>query len=134
MAGVDGRDSGSSPTGSILVVDDDPSVRLTIQWVLEEAGFVVETAADGIKALEQVERARPALVVLDLRLPGVDGVHVAARLRADDGDPLPILLVTAEDRAAAVAKRIGAYAYLGKPFDLDDLVETVRRGLPEQKP
>jgi DNA-binding response OmpR family regulator len=132
MAGVDVRDPGPPATGPILVVDDDPSTRLTIQWALEEAGFLVETAADGIEALEQVQRARPALVVLDLRLPGIDGLTVAARLRADHGEPLPVLLVTVEDRVAAIARRIGAYAYLGKPFDLDDLVEAVRRGLGGQ--
>jgi CheY-like chemotaxis protein len=129
MAGIDVRDPGSPPPRPILVVDDDPSIRLTIRWVLEEAGFEVETAADGDEALEQVQRLRPALVVLDLRLPGVDGQTVAARLRADHGEPLPILLVTAEDRAAAIARRVGAYAFVAKPFDLDDLVETVRRGL-----
>ena len=129
IAGIDVRDPGFPPSRPILVVDDDPSIRLTIRWVLEEAGFEVETAADGDEALEQVQRLRPALVVLDLRLPGVDGQTVAARLRADHGEPLPILLVTAEDRAAAIARRVGAYAFVAKPFDLDDLVETVRRGL-----
>jgi DNA-binding response OmpR family regulator len=134
MACVDARDAGSLPPASILVIDDDPNIRLTIQWALEEAGFVVDTAADGTEALEQGPWVRPALVVLDLRLPGVDGMNVAAQLRADHGEALPILLVTADDRAAAVARRIGAYAYLGKPFDLDDLVDTVRRGLVDRRP
>ena len=129
MDGVDLHDPGSPPSRPILVIDDDPGIRLTIRWALEDAGFEVETAADGTEALEQVQRLRPALVVLDLRLPGMDGQTVAARLRADHGEPLPILLVTAEDRAAAIARRVGAYAFVAKPFDLDDLVETVRRGL-----
>jgi DNA-binding response OmpR family regulator len=129
MAGAETSESLAAAAGPILVVDDDPNIRVTIQWALEEAGFRVETAADGIEALERAARVRPVLVVLDLRLPGVDGANVAIRLRADHGSPPPILLVTAEDRAASTARRVGAYAYLGKPFDLDDLVETVRRGL-----
>jgi two-component system response regulator MprA len=115
--------------GPILVVDDDSGTRLAIQWMLEEDGFVVDTAIDGTQALERAASRTPALVVLDLRLPGVDGTLVAARLRTEHGAALPILLITADDRAEQTARQVGAYAYLSKPFDLDDLVAAVQRGL-----
>lgn len=117
------------PVGPILVIDDDSGTRLTIQWALEEVGFVVETALDGIQGLERAASVHPALVILDLRLPGVDGRSVAAQLRAAHAAPPPILLITADDRAEQRARQVGAYAYLAKPFDLDDLVAAVQRGL-----
>jgi DNA-binding response OmpR family regulator len=119
----------SQPAGPILVVDDDSGTRLAIQWMLEEDGFVVDTAMDGTQALERAATRPPALVVLDLRLPGVDGTMVAARLRTEHGAALPILLITADDRAEQRARQVGAYAYLSKPFNLDDLVDAVRNGL-----
>jgi len=129
MAGDTAREPVSPPRGPILVIDDDPNTRLTIQWALEEAGYAVETAADGVQGLARAASIRPVLVVLDLRLPGVDGRTVASHLRATVGTPTPILLITADDRAATAARQVGAYAYLSKPFELDDLVETVRLGL-----
>jgi DNA-binding response OmpR family regulator len=113
----------------VLVVDDDLQIRQTIRWALEEEGFVVETASDGQQALERATSARPALVVLDMRLPLVDGAAVADGLRSSLKVPPPIVLITADDRPAEKARRVGAYAYLEKPFELDDLVATVRRGL-----
>jgi DNA-binding response OmpR family regulator len=113
----------------ILVVDDDWQTRRLIRWALEEEGFVVETASDGQQALERATSARPALVVLDMRLPLVDGTAVADGLRSSLKVPPPIVLITADDRPAEKARRVGAYAYLEKPFELDDLVATVRRGL-----
>jgi two-component system response regulator MprA len=116
-------------SGPILVVDDDLGTRQTITWALEEEGYVVEAAADGRQALEYVAAARPALVVLDLRMPVVDGAQVADGLRSTYGDPPPIILITADDRAEAKARRVGAFAHLSKPFELDDLVVIVRRAL-----
>lgn len=113
----------------ILVVDDDLYVRQTIQLALEEEGFVVETAADGQRGLERAMCSRPALVVLDMRLPLVDGTAVADGLRSAFSMPPPIVLITADDRPAEKARHVGAYAYLQKPFEIDDLVATVRRGL-----
>jgi CheY-like chemotaxis protein len=113
----------------ILVVDDDWQTRRLLRWALEEEGFLVETAADGGQALELARRTRPALVVLDMRLPVMDGAAVAGGLRAAHGAPPPIVLITGDDRPAELASRVGAYAHLSKPFDLDDLIATVRRGL-----
>lgn len=122
--------AGSPLPGPILVVEDDSRVRRTIQWVLEDEGFAVEVAVDGRQALERATRSRPALVVLDMMLPLLDGAGVADGLRTAHALPPPILLITADGRAQEKARRVGAYAYLSKPFDLDELVATVRSGLP----
>jgi DNA-binding response OmpR family regulator len=96
---------------------------------LEDEGFEVETAADGGQALDHARRRAPALVVLDMRLPVANGTAVAGGLRAILDEPPPILLITADDRGESKARHIGAYAFLPKPFDLDDLLALVQRGL-----
>ncbi|HTE83117.1 MAG TPA: response regulator transcription factor [Dehalococcoidia bacterium] len=126
-------DASDSAGTAILVVDDDLRTRQAIQWALEDEGFVVDTAADGRQGLERAAKSCPALVVLDMMLPIVDGAAVADGLRAIHGKPPPIVLVTADDRPEEKARRVGAYAYLRKPFDLDDLIATVRRGLLEPR-
>jgi DNA-binding response OmpR family regulator len=113
----------------ILVVDDDPDLRRAIQWALEDEGFNVEMASDGREALEFGVRRRPALVVLDMGLPLVNGDGVAAGLRKIHGGSVPILIITADGRAAEKAKRAGAFHYLHKPFELEELVAAVQRGL-----
>jgi CheY-like chemotaxis protein len=113
----------------ILVVEDDPRMRQFIQWALEDEGLPVEVAADGRQAVELGTRTRPALVVLDIGLPVLDGYGVAAALRRAYGADLAILTVTADGRAAEKARRVGAFAHLAKPFDVDDLLAAVFRGL-----
>jgi DNA-binding response OmpR family regulator len=113
----------------ILIVDDDPRIRQVIRDVLTEEGFTVATAADGPQAIRRAADQPPALVVLDMGLPRMDGYEVAAALRAAHGRALPILTITADGGAADKARRVGAFAYLRKPFDLDDLVAAVRGGL-----
>lgn len=114
---------------SILVVDDDPWIRQIIRDVLVEEGFAVTTAADGPRAIRRSADQPPALVILDMTLSLMDGYEVAAALRAAHGRGLPILTITADGGAADKARRVGAFAYLRKPFDLDHLVATVRRVL-----
>lgn len=114
---------------AILVVDDDPGVRHTIQWALEDEGLPVDIAADGHEALERVATRRPALVLLDMGLPSVDGYGVASGLRERHGPSIPIVVITADGRAAFKARRVGAVDYVVKPFDIDDLISTVRRVL-----
>jgi CheY-like chemotaxis protein len=113
----------------VLVVDDDPDMVHVIRTTLQDEGLLVETAADGREALVAVQDEPPELVVLDMTLPVVDGRGVAERLRQEHGQELPVLVITADGRAAAKARQVGAYAYLRKPFELDDLVDAVWRGL-----
>jgi two-component system KDP operon response regulator KdpE len=119
--------------GPVLVVDDDPDVRQVLRWALEDAGFEVLTASDGPTALAQAGLRAPDVVVLDHGLPNTDGTHVAADLRRICGEHLPILLVTADGRAAEKARRSGAYSFLHKPFDDAALVDAVRRGFASGK-
>ncbi|GAC1412389.1 MAG: response regulator transcription factor [Actinomycetota bacterium] len=111
----------------ILVVDDDRKLRDMLRRALEGAGFEVETAEDGGHALAAVSARAPDVIVLDVLMPGVDGLGVARRLR-DRGDMTPVLMLTARD---AVADRVrgldaGADDYLVKPFALDELLARVR--------
>jgi two-component system response regulator MprA len=104
-------------------------MRQMIRWALEEEGFAVETAADGEQALERAASRQPALVVLDLLLPFRSGEAVSDWLRATYGGQCPILVITADGRPAEKAQRVRAFAYLTKPFEVDDLLTLVRQGL-----
>ncbi len=113
----------------ILVVDDDLNLCQTIQVVLEEEGFMVETALDGVEALEHAERSRPAVVMLDMGLPLLDGEAVAKELRVRYGETVPVVLMTADGHVKEKGQRVGAVAALGKPFEIDDLVTAVYKAL-----
>lgn len=113
----------------ILVVDDDRNLRKTIQWVLEEEGFSVQAAADGQEAMEHVIAQQPALIILDMGLPLLDGGEVAARIHAQYGAAVPIVLITADGQAEEKSRRIGAASFLRKPFDIDDLIHAVQQAL-----
>src|SRR3954452_2882088 len=115
------------PEAAILVVDDDAPIRRMLDRTLSAEGYAVETAADGGEALAAVERSTPDLVVLDVGLPGVDGLAVSRRLRAR-GLAVPVLLLTARD---SVPDRVagldaGADDYLVKPFATEELLARVR--------
>jgi CheY-like chemotaxis protein len=113
----------------ILVVDDDPSIRTTVSDVLDMEGYRVVTAANGAEALERVEQNQPALVLLDMRMPVMDG-WAFARAIASRGMKLPILVMTAADNARAWAEEIGADGYVAKPFDLAELISAIERLTP----
>ncbi|MFB7591083.1 response regulator transcription factor [Streptomyces sp. NPDC056169] len=118
--------------GRILVVDDDPTVAEVVTGYLERAGFAVEHAADGFDAVRRSGERRPDLVVLDLMLPGLDGLEVCRRLRA--AGPVPVIMLTArgdeEDRITGL--EVGADDYVTKPFSPRELVlrveSVLRRG------
>jgi DNA-binding response OmpR family regulator len=113
----------------ILVVDDDHHLRQTIQWMLEEDGFEVQTARDGREAIEQAIAQEPTLILLDMALPLLDGSEVAAQIRLRYGEAVPIILITADGQAEEKSRRVGAVAYLHKPFDFDELILTVQHAL-----
>ena len=113
----------------ILVVDDDYHLRNTIQLMLEEEGFVVQIAADGQEAVELAQSQQPALIVLDMGLPLLDGYEVAVQVRSRYGANVPVVLITADGQAQEKSQRLGATAYLRKPFDMDDLIQVVQQAL-----
>ena len=110
----------------ILVVDDDPSILSTISEILGFEGYKVETATNGAEALRAVERTRPSLVLLDMRMPVLDGWGFADALK-ERGMRLPILVMTAAQNAHRWAAVIGADGHVAKPFDIDDLLNAVER-------
>ena len=112
--------------GPVLVVDDDAAIREAVRDVLESEGIAVETAANGADALEQVGRHRPRLVLLDMRMPVLDGWGFASALR-DRGLTLPVVVMTAAADASRWAEEIGAIGVVAKPFGVAELVNAVRR-------
>lgn len=110
----------------ILVVDDEASILDLVRLYLAREGFQVETAGDGARALELVRERAPALLVLDVMLPEVDGFEVCRRVRA--GSNLPIIMLTArdEDVDKIVGLELGADDYLTKPFNPRELVARVK--------
>ncbi len=111
---------------TILVVDDDPHIIELATLYLEQAGFRVISAKDGAKALQRIQADSPALVVLDLMLPEIDGWEVCRRVRA--GSDLPILMLTARDDDVdkIVGLELGADDYLTKPFNPRELAARVK--------
>ncbi len=116
-------------SGNVLVIDDDWRIRELMQLALEDSGFSVTTAADGSRAIALIQDERPAVLVLDLTLPGADGFAVAEAVREVHGDQVPIVVVTADNSAREKADAIGAVGHLGKPFDLDELTQLVEQAI-----
>ncbi len=118
----------------ILVVDDDSRIAASLRRALIYEGYTVEVAGDGPAALARARERPPDLVVLDVMLPGLDGVEVATRLRA--GDDVPILMLTARDATADRVRGLdaGADDYLVKPFEYDELLARVRALLRRRSP
>jgi CheY-like chemotaxis protein len=114
----------SSPC--VLVVDDDPGIRDTIQFMLEDAGYVVVTAPNGPEALARVLERKPALVLLDLQMPLMTGQETLNRLR-EMPDQIPVVFMTAGLRAHLEAIEHGADGHLAKPFEFEELLHVVRR-------
>jgi DNA-binding NtrC family response regulator len=114
----------------ILVVDDDPGQRSLLETFLHRQGFATESAASGPAALQQLDQGSFALMISDVRMPGMSGLETLRRARLRHPD-LPVLLVTAfaDIRSAVAAMRDGAVNYLAKPIDLDELMTSIRLAL-----
>src|SRR6266403_3836450 len=116
----------------VLVVDDDPGVRESFRLILEDHYDVVD-APDGLGALETVRASAVDLVLLDIRVPGMDGIEVLERIKALD-EGIEVILVTAVKtvRTAVAAMKLGAFDYLTKPFEEDELLSLSRRALEKR--
>jgi CheY-like chemotaxis protein len=112
---------------SVLVVDDDPSIRETLAEILALEGYPVETATNGAEALRLIARRMPGLILLDMRMPVLDGWGFAERFREEHEQGAAILVMTAAIDARRWAEEIGAEGYLAKPFDLMEALEAVGR-------
>jgi DNA-binding response OmpR family regulator len=123
----------------VLVVDDDDTIADAVAARLRSEGFEVVTAGDGPGAVRAVEESRPDLVVLDVMLPGFDGLEVCRRVRSVSDVPVLMLTARAEETDLLVGLGVGADDYLGKPFSMRELVARVHallrragRVVPEQ--
>lgn len=132
--GGDPRSSGGVRPGTrgdghhdtVLVVDDDTSILDTVSAILSGEGYEVVSAASGQEALDAVARKQPVVILLDMRMPIMDGWAVARALRTQ-GITVPIVVMTAAESAKRWADEVGAEGYLAKPFGLDDLLAAVER-------
>jgi DNA-binding response OmpR family regulator len=111
----------------VLVVDDEPTIAEVVSRYLERAGYRTTIAADGLQALEVAAADHPDLVVLDLMLPGIDGLEVMRRLREQNNDRTAVILLTAkgEESDRVIGLRLGADDYVVKPFSPAELVARV---------
>jgi DNA-binding response OmpR family regulator len=135
-----GRPAGSAPL--VLLVDDERAIRTICRVNLEGDGLAVSEASDGVEALEEVRREKPALVLLDVMMPSVDGWTVAEELASDaDTRDIPVVFLSARaaDEDRLHAQELGAVGYVVKPFDpielagkVREVLERVARGEREQ--
>ena len=110
----------------ILIIDDDPAIRSTVAEILQDEGYRVRTAGDGLEGLAALEQQLPALILLDMRMPVLDGWGVARALR-ERGVQIPFVVLTAAQDARRWAEEVGAIGFLPKPFDLLELLAVVEQ-------
>lgn len=115
---------------TILIVEDDQAMRATLSAALEDEGYAVVTAFDGLDALEKLDAVTPALILLDIGMPRMDGYALAEELNRRGLRPsIPVLVLSADGRAREKAERVGAEGWLAKPFSIEGLVGEVGRTL-----
>ena len=112
--------------GKILVIDDEPEIVVICRDYLQASGFEVITAADGIQGLAQARQHKPDLVILDLMLPGMDGLDVCRSLRREGNVPIIMLTARIEEADRLIGLELGADDYITKPFSPRELVARVR--------
>lgn len=128
------RAYGAAPEASpvmpsrLLIIDDDPLLRRILTLVLEQEGYVVETSAEGLDALARIESAPPALILVDISMPGLDGLELLRRLGNLPVVP-PAIVVSARVDASRAARALGAVDFIAKPFDIEQLASVVARVL-----
>jgi DNA-binding response OmpR family regulator len=116
-----------TPGTRILLVEDDRAIAGFVEPELEHLGFQVRCAYDGVTGLEDAQKFGPALIVLDIMLPGLDGVGILKRLR-EEGNGVPVIMLTARDTTLDKVHSLdrGADDYLTKPFDIEELLARIR--------
>lgn len=119
----------------VLIVDDEPNIVISLQFLMQQAGFMVRVAADGMAAMSLIAERPPDLVLLDIMLPWLDGWEVCRRIRANPAwQGMKVLLLTAKGRDVDVEKglALGADGYVTKPFSTRELVQMVQKMLVEE--
>jgi DNA-binding response OmpR family regulator len=116
----------------VLVIDDDPTIRQVVALVLGDEGHEVIEASDGTNAFRQIALRAPDVILLDMKMPGMDGWEFSRLYRQRHGSPAPIIVFTAARDAARRSQDVGADGYLSKPFDIDVLVERIEAALEQR--
>ena len=123
-----------SDAARILVIDDDENIRKVLETILEDEGYIVETAETAKKGIEESEKAFYNLALIDVRLPDMEGIELLSKLRSTKPKMRKIIVTgypTLQNAVAAVNK--GADAYVMKPFEVDKILETIREQLKKQE-
>lgn len=137
IQGVASRETALTPHNAqhagapvVLVVDDDPDILEALSEILEAEGFEIRRARNGKEALERLEPDPPNLILLDLMMPVMDGWEFAQRMRQKPAVAgIPLIVLSADRNVGSKAADIGAVGHLAKPFELNDLLDMVRRSL-----
>ncbi len=129
---VDRKKAMSVEQRPILVVDDDETIAMSIESFLTEEGYTVMVAQNGKEALERVEAAPPAVILLDMKMPVMDGWAFASAYRQQEGPHAPIIVMTAAHDSRQRASEIAADGFIPKPFDLDELLALISRYIPPE--
>ena len=116
----------------VLIIDDERPIRETLEMFLREKGYEVATSEDGKEGLEAVQRVRPEIVILDIRLPGMDGLEVLRRIK-EKGEETQVIMITAyhDTETTRQAMKLGAYEYIRKPLDADEFENLTIRKIPK---
>jgi len=124
-------------TRTVLLVDDEPNIVLSLEFLVEQAGYEARIARDGESALKAIEERKPDLVLLDVMLPRRDGFDVCRTIRANpEWDDIRIVMLTAKGRDSEREKglALGADAYITKPFSTREAMEQIKRFLDDKEP
>lgn len=119
--------------GKVLIVDDQFGIRILLNEVLHKEGYETFQAANGVQALEIVTNHSPDLVLLDMKIPGMDGIEILKRMKRMDAD-IRVIIMTAYGELDMIqeTKKLGAITHFAKPFDIDDIRKAVRKYIPVQ--
>ncbi len=115
----------------ILIVDDQFGIRILLNEVLQKEGYQTFQAANGVQALEIADKHSPDLVLLDMKIPGMDGIEILKRMKKKNQD-IRVIIMTAYGELDMIqeAKDLGALTHFAKPFDIDDIRQAVRQYIP----
>ncbi|MFC7391881.1 response regulator [Scopulibacillus cellulosilyticus] len=122
---AEGRD------GKILIVDDQFGIRILLNEIFQKEGYKTFTAGNGIQALDIVEKEEPELVILDMKIPGMDGLEILKRIK-EKNSQVKVIIMTAYGELDMIQEAIdnGAITHFAKPFDIDDVLKAVQKELP----
>jgi two-component system response regulator (stage 0 sporulation protein F) len=117
----------------ILIVDDQFGIRILLNEVFQKEGYQTFQAANGVQALDIVKKHDPDLVLLDMKIPGMDGIEILKRMKVLDPD-IRVIIMTAYGELDMIqeAKNLGALTHFAKPFDIDDIRAAVRKHIPQK--